>query len=297
MPSDEIDKTLFAAATNLSIGNGNTARFWDSPWADGHRPKDAMPLAYAISKRKGKSLRQGKENDSWVGDLDLEAIPPIKLELIDQLVALWIAVRNVHLSDEQPHQIGWKFTSDRHYSASSTYQAQCFGGSSTTFDSLIWKVWAPGKCKLHAWLIIQNRVWTFDRLATRGWQNNICCPFCKRDDETALHLVTECRYSKRIWTSIASWVGSQLLEPGHWAATQSVLEWLENQVNMAEVPKKGLRTLILLVVWEIWKERNQRIFELKESTTTYQLAKIKEEARLWMLVGAKRLRELLPLLV
>jgi hypothetical protein len=51
------------------------------------------------------------------------------------------------------------------------------------------------------------------------------------------------------------------------------------------------------VVREIWKEQNQQIFEHKESTATYLLAKIKEEAKFWMLAGARRLRELLPHLV
>mgnify|MGYP003702666379 CR=1 FL=1 len=84
---------------------------------------------------------------------------------------------------------------------------------------------------------------------------------------------------------MAGWVGNHLLEPGHWEPTQSVQEWWEKLANTVGVPKKGWHTLILLVVCEIWKERNQRIFEYKESTTTYLLAKIKEEAKLWMLAG------------
>jgi hypothetical protein len=65
--------------------------------------------------------------------------------------------------------------------------------------------------------------------------------------------------------------------------------------NKKEVPKKGLRSLILLVVWEIWKERNRRIFEHKEMAAPCLMAKIKEEARTWTLAGAKRLRDFLPL--
>lgn len=127
-----------------------------------------MPLVYAISKKRKKTLRQGKENDAWVGDLALETNPVITVALVEQLVALWTAVCNVQLEEEESDQIAWKFTPHGHYSASSAYKAQCVGAPDTTFDSLIWKVWAPGKCKLHAWLIIQNRVWTSDRLATRG---------------------------------------------------------------------------------------------------------------------------------
>lgn len=64
--------------------------------------------------------------------------------------------------------------------------------------------------------------------------------------------------------------------------------------NINEVPKKGLRSLILLIVWEIWKERNQRIFEHKETAAPNLIAKIKEEARTWIIAGARRLGEFLP---
>ena len=63
---------------------------------------------------------------------------------------------------------------------------------------------------------------------------------------------------------------------------------------MSGVPKKGLRTLILLIVWEVWKERNRRIFDHKEAATSYLLSKIKEEAGMWALAGAKRLGEIIP---
>ncbi len=138
--------------------------------------------------------------------MDLEANPSISVDLIEQLVSLWIAVRDIHLNNEQSDQIAWKLTNHGEYSASSAYQAQCFGATDTNFDSLIWRAWAPGKCKFHAWLVIQNRVWTSDRLATRGWQNNGLCPLCRREGETALHLLVSCKYTKRIWSMVATWV-------------------------------------------------------------------------------------------
>jgi hypothetical protein len=50
----------------------------------------------------------------------------------------------------------------------------------------------------------------------------------------------------------------------------------------------------MLVVWEIWKERNRRIFDHKEMATGFLLSRIKDEASLWALAGAKRLRDLVP---
>jgi hypothetical protein len=79
---------------------------------------------------------------------------------------------------------------------------------------------------------------------------------------------------------------------GQWEATHTIKDWWEALANTMRVPKKGLCTLILLVVWEIWKERYQRIFEHNEATLSFIFAKIKEEAWTWATAGAKRL--LLP---
>lgn len=149
-PCDEIDRDLFAASTEITVGDGNTARFWSSAWIDGRRPKDLMPLVYAISKNRKKTLRQGKEGDAWIRDLTIHTQSTISVSLIEQLVALWEAVRNVQLANGEPDQIAWKFTSNGRYASSSAYQAQCYGTPNTNFNSLIWKVWAPGKCKFYA---------------------------------------------------------------------------------------------------------------------------------------------------
>jgi hypothetical protein len=59
-PCDEIDKDLFAASTKITVGDGNMTRFWDSAWIDGRRPKDLMPLVYAISKNRKSPYAKGK---------------------------------------------------------------------------------------------------------------------------------------------------------------------------------------------------------------------------------------------
>ena len=59
------------------------------------------------------------------------------------------------------------------------------------------------------------------------------------------------------------------------------------------VPTKALRSLLLLVNWEIWKEHNARMFTRKELSVTNLFFKIKEEAHSWGLAGAKDLAALL----
>ena len=59
------------------------------------------------------------------------------------------------------------------------------------------------------------------------------------------------------------------------------------------IDTQGLRTLIILVIWEIWLERNARIFKHKETACPALISKIKDHASCWKAAGAKRLSTLL----
>lgn len=49
----------------------------------------------------------------------------------------------------------------------------------------------------------------------------------------------------------------------------------------------------MLIMWELWKERNARVFETRESSTISLFAKIKEEANAWIMVGSRHLESFL----
>lgn len=68
----------------------------------------------------------------------------------------------------------------------------------------------------------------------------------------ALHILAKFRYTK-----VVAWVAYQQLDPSQWEAIHTIQDRWEKLANMADVLKGGLHTLILLIVWEIWKERNQ----------------------------------------
>ncbi|KAJ1266865.1 hypothetical protein BS78_07G012200, partial [Paspalum vaginatum] len=106
--------------------------------------------------------------------------------------------------------------------------------------------------------------------------------------ETALHLIADCRYSRRIWESMASWLSIAPLAPNSWPASESVKQWWFT-VGFSTAPRRGVRSVLLLVVWQIWLERNARIFQRRGRSVPDLVAAIKEEVRLWGLAGAKHL--------
>jgi hypothetical protein len=56
---------------------------------------------------------------------------------------------------------------------------------------------------------------------------------------------------------------------------------------------QGLHSAIILITWEIWKERNARVFNNKEQSPPAIFQKIKDESANWVLAGAKRLAEII----
>ncbi|KAJ1263302.1 hypothetical protein BS78_09G173200, partial [Paspalum vaginatum] len=113
----------------------------------------------------------------------------------------------------------------------------------------------------------------------------------RRCPEIALHLIIDCRYSRRIWKALASWLSIAPLDPASWPSSNSVKQWWF-MVGFAASPKRGMRSLLLLVVWQIWLERNAHTFQRRERSVP-ELPIAVKEARLWGLAGAKHLFALL----
>ncbi|XP_071685055.1 uncharacterized protein [Lolium perenne] len=206
-----------------------------------------------------------------------------------QFITLWCMLQNVALLPGTPDAISWTLTADGIYSAGSAYKAQFQGATSCSFKQIVWKAWVPPKCRFFAWLAVQNRLWTSDRLAIRGWPHQPNCQLCRCQPETARHILFECRYSKRIWQQTASWLHCPSLLNDLGSGRDTVLQYWHAIAASPSTSRKGLQTAVILVGWEIWKERNARVFNNKASTPMALMQKIKDEAANWIAAGAKHL--------
>ena len=125
------------------------------------------------------------------------------------------------------------------------------GAMSINFNQIIWSAWAPPKCKFFSWLTVQDRIWTADRLSARGWPHNPTCSLCCSCPETGNHLFVDCRFTRRIWAALSFWLREPSLQPTNWTCTNSVHEWWSEMAAIRGVSRKGLKSLVILVCWEI----------------------------------------------
>ena len=184
----------------------------------------------------------------------------------------------------------WKLTADGIYSARSAYHAQFFGSTDSIFPTKVWKVWAPTKCKFFMWLVLQDRVWTAARLQQRGWPNEYFCQLCHRNLETVDHLFIECPFVRQVWENIATRTRENRLQPTSWASSCDILQWFDNILPASSTPRaRGNKSLIILIIWSLWNERNSRVFQRGCKTIQQVSAEILDTTKLWITAGSKHL--------
>ena len=162
-----------------------------------------------------------------------------------QLLHLWLKLgevqRDISLNDE----FRWPWSASGHYTAKSTYKMLCHGQIISPLADSIWKCRAPLKNKIFMWLAAKHRIWTTERRARHGLQLQA----------DACHLCTQ---GRQVWYACRAAIGWPLNIPT--ADDQLESWWLRERGRLAAKERKRFDSWVLLISWNIWKQRNARVF-------------------------------------
>jgi hypothetical protein len=144
----------------------------------------------------------------------------------------------------------------------------------------IWHAFAPFKVKFHAWLALQNRCWTADRLVRRGLPTHAVCPLCSAAGETMDHLSLQCTFAASVWTGASQQLGFAIPSP----SPQSVLSkwWLDAVANLSKADAKVANSFVMLTIRSLWLERNARVFENSPSPASRVIDVVLADWALWI---------------
>ena len=191
-----------------------------------------------------------------------------------EFILLWEAVQEVQFS-ETPDEITWKWTANGRYSSKSAYEIQ-FAGSYCNFNSkVIWKAKTEGKHRFFTWLLVQGKIQTADNLLAKGVVCNPVCVLCDQEFETAAHLCLHCCYAREVWWLVRTWSGGLINIPVQGVEVQ---DWWNFSLQAAGDEERGkVAALLIYTAWNIWNERNRRIFKGVSLPPARVLGLLKEE--------------------
>lgn len=146
-------------------------------------------------------------------------------------------------------------------------------------------VWFNGRIPKHAfmtWVAARDRMVTRDRLIGWGMTVPSSCVLCVGHDESRQHLFFDCHFSNQVWSYFLSRL--HLAPP---TGFEAVLRWLKAPSRDKNVVLI-IRLIFQVVLYVIWKERNQRIHTTVEKPSDTLIAEIQQTIRLRLDLLARR---------
>jgi hypothetical protein len=220
VPTSHSESELFKACTTITIENGRHTKFWLDRWLHGRNPIEIAPALFRLARRKHITVAQALDQGTWLQRLQRIETPAE----VSQFIDLWLLLSSMQLT-AQPDAIAWKITANGSFSTNSVYNFQFFGSYADHDWTRLWAAKAEGKCKMFCRLILQNRMWTADRIVKHGGEANPICVLCHTHPETTMHMLATCPYSKQVWHGLSGWTGMTLRRRPHHSYRRLTTWW------------------------------------------------------------------------
>lgn len=200
------------------------------------------------------------------------------MQIIIEYLHIWDIMLGVQLSDTPDHFI-WRWEPSGNCSS-----------SRRTAPSLLrlkfWELWktrAPNKCHLFFWLVVHNRCWTSDRLQRHNLRNDVPRALCAQSPEQLDHLLIGCVYSREVWFRVLRKYDWHQFAPNSDALL--IPWWLATRKRICKERRKAFDSIVVLTAWNIWLQRNTRVFRQQSVLTAHLVVLISDSANEWCLAG------------
>ena len=141
-----------------------------------------------------------------------------------------------------------------------------------------WNNFAPPKVQFAFWLLRLGRTRTQERLHRHGCLDTDICPFCP-GVEDVVHLFVTCPRLRGLW----DWIFPDALAPTDVPSIHSSL------TSTAGLDEPSTNTVLLLVLWCVWKARNRMVFGNISLDVDGIIASMRARLRLWVFRAPRRI--------
>jgi exonuclease III len=278
-------KQLFNSLVRIKVGSGDRTLFWRDRWIHGFTVGEIAPdiLAMVGTRARNKTTVQlALTDNAWANDV----LGEITFMAHIQIAHLCHAISTIERDPGLPDQFSWPADVSGVYTAKSVYARLCAGLIRSETSGCIWRSWAPLKCKIFAWLTVQYRLWTSDRRARHGLQDEpSSCYTCMQDEDNVDHILARCPYAREVWHRCCELLRINMQIPE--VSDTFSQWWLRARRNFPGRTRRGFDSFVIGTAWALWKQRNARVFNrAQDQRSPEELVKqVTDDIRQWRLAG------------
>ena len=255
----------YRALTRVSLGDGKLTSFWSDRWLLGSTLADTFPALFSHCINPHSSVH-------FVMSTSLAAqfrsrltrCATEELRLLADCLAL-VVLRDI--SDARLLTLD----NSSHYTSSAAYRALHQNDMPDPDAYRFWQTRLPTKVKFFGWLLHHDRLNTRASMHYRHIRplEDSYCEQCTGVLETSAHIFVECPSAVSVWCKIGISVNTENFK----------MPWLLG-CNLG-LPDSCQTDVILLLLWHIWKARNELIFDQKHLTTSEVLRRCSTDLYDW----------------
>ncbi|CAH1422925.1 unnamed protein product [Lactuca virosa] len=152
-------------------------------------------------------------------------------------------------------------------------------GITQNIPTIKWSKEVPIKVNCFLWRAIQQRIASMTGLRARGIKiQTTMCGACINVEEDADHILVRCPFAKNVRDKTFNWCGIQN------QSFNSIDELLRFAANWGRRPKMKARfhTICYGLVWNLWKYRNDQMFNQVFISPSYGVEQIKLILYMWV---------------
>ncbi|CAA7022639.1 unnamed protein product [Microthlaspi erraticum] len=233
------------------VNSGSTALFWHDNWTD---LGPLIELTGANGPRvtginRMATVNQACTNSIWLISRGRHPI----LRLLRDVLPPTLPSSLNSLQDD----FLWKSSPSAEvgaFSSSKTWDSLHPAGQSLTWTKPVWFKERILRLTFILWMVMRDRLVTRDKLRSWGLNVPASCLLCDDYPESKSHLLTECIYSREIWT--AFFWRSGLSPPD---SIEEIVVWSDSPSSQRKV-NTICKILVQAIVYCFWRERNSRLY-------------------------------------
>ncbi|CAN1756932.1 Putative ribonuclease H protein At1g65750 [Linum perenne] len=257
--------------------------FWSDFWVRGVRLDTKFPRIAAAALSLDASISDlvsFSDRLSWNIPLRYQLRGGALLEWYNFLIFISSTRRDLFTAG--PAYIYWPIHPGGSFTVSSLRHAlvaENFNGCIAFPSKLIWQSVAPTKVACFAWKVFDSKITTVDNLQRKGFSFVNKCVLCNANLESVKHIFLDCAFSTKVWALLSSRLS--IFGPFHSSIASFMVGWKELNCTKSFAPV--MKVLLHAFLWNIWIERNSRIFKDIVNTPGYTLRRIGIAIGDWLL--------------